>query len=378
MIGYNRERIDQYYHHEEIERWHQHDWIDEDTYTRLSDTLNNRYHEPNIFIRTGYFILTIILINSAFGFAMLVISDVMNELSWGYLSLVSSVLLLAVLQYFVINERQFFRHGVDDAVLYAAIAFAYIGLLLTTSWINGDIAFPLFSVFILGSLGYVYRDRLLSVLAAIAVYGFIFSLIVETNEGWAVLIPFIFMVLSGLGYYMFHRLSKSSDDPAIVEISSLLIWLTLIMLYLSGNYYIVDHLNRELMGTSENPLWWLFYITTFGIPITYLVLGITRKHLAFFTIGLIALPASVISIGYYYNIMPSEWALVLGGLSFITIAIVVSKKIGEQRWGLTTQESASMDIDLLEALIATHVTKTQTAYRSGGGSFGGGGASGSF
>ena len=133
---------------------------------------------------------------------------------------------------------------------------------------------------------------------------------------------------------------------------------------------------------------WLFWILTVSTPLFYTYLGIRKKDSLFLWVGLVLIVATVFTIRYYYNLMPLEWALILGGILMIAIAYGLIRYLKTSRHGFTSLESSNKH--LLENLHIESLVIAETFggpavvkapvkdFQFGGGSGGGGGAGGQY
>jgi uncharacterized membrane protein YgcG len=164
----------------------------------------------------------------------------------------------------------------------------------------------------------------------------------------------------------------------------------LICLYIGVNYYAVREasvsmMHMELAEGANIPLAWLFWIFTVCIPLLYIYLGIQKKDVIFLRVGLALVAAIVFTIRYYYAVAPIEIAMTVGGAILVALAYVLIKYLHQPKHGFTSEgiEDKEMTGKLaIEALvIAETFSAAQPADNTtnyGGGSFGGGGASGDF
>lgn len=112
-----------------------------------------------------------------------------------------------------------------------------------------------------------------------------------------------------------------------------------------------------------------------------LLLGITRRHHAFFFAAMIGVAISVTDLALDL-VLPPETKFAVAGALLLAIAFAVSRALRDRTSGfvLTRARFTSFDDDL--ELAATFAMKPETARieteKSGGGSFGGAGASGEF
>ena len=96
--------------------------------------------------------------------------------------------------------------------------------------------------------------------------------------------------------------------------------------------------------------------------------------------------ATVFTIRYYYSIMPVEQVMTAGGMLLVISAYLIIKYLNTPKFGITDKEHAfepSLDSLQVEALVITETFQQvpaprDEAFKFGGGSSGGGGATGEY
>jgi uncharacterized membrane protein YgcG len=163
----------------------------------------------------------------------------------------------------------------------------------------------------------------------------------------------------------------------------------LVCFYTVSNYYVVQEAGKEMFGFTDNnarnmPYAWLFWILTVCTPLIYVFFGIKNKDRILVRVGLLLIAAIVFTIRYYYSVMPLEMVMLCGGIIFIVFSYVLTKYLAETKHGFTSAEIKSRalkDTMNIEGLVIAETFSGNDAGSNntlGGGSFGGGGASGDF
>jgi len=129
----------------------------------------------------------------------------------------------------------------------------------------------------------------------------------------------------------------------------------------------------------------LFWFLTFIIPCFYVLWGLQKKDVLLLRVGLLLVAAIVFTIRFYYTVLPIEVVMTLIGLILIGIAYAVTQYLKEPKYGFTFAASTDKylfdKINVEAIVIAETFTAVQPIDNNtsfGGGSFGGGGASGDF
>ena len=111
---------------------------------------------------------------------------------------------------------------------------------------------------------------------------------------------------------------------------------------------------------------------------------IIKRDLVFIRTGIVLFIVSILTIRYYYKLLPAEIDMLIGGLILIAVTYVFIKYLHAPKDGFTFQNTSGNRKELLnvEALIIAQVfgksnTKNK-GFEFGGGSSGGAGATGEY
>lgn len=385
MLGYDKQRRDHYFHFLEVKRWAKLKWINEQVLEQLNSALKPKYEPTNLFVSIGLFILTCIIISAGIGFASLILIEAIDSSSAWFLSLLAAIILLLILQKFVIGEKHQFGSGADEAALYSSLLFFHLAfLLLFERLLDEPLIFCIFYVLLLGVPAFIYKDRLLTAGAYLSVYGVVFFAAYKLGGFMTLLIPFLLMGFSYLGFRTSEKKISDSSDYASEHCWEVVNWISIAMFYVGGNYLVVMELSKELGLADAFPfvVKVIFMILTALIPIAYIYFGLLKRNLAMLNVGLIAVALSIMTVRYYHQIMPIEYALILGGIAILAIVWLALNYWKEDKMGITANPDEDVDSGLkIESLVLDQtfgkVDSTNT-YSGEGGKFGGGGASGNF
>lgn len=351
------------------------------------------FHSSNLFLRIGIFVVTVILTSFAFGLLSLMLSStniLESPTYYLFLGLCSYIALeIAVRQY------HHYKSGVDDALMWTT------GLLLLVAYCifidlgyNGPNHFSMELrisgfIFVLGSFFTLrFANILMALITFCAFVAFIFF--GWYNYGLYPLssIPFLIIIVSLAVYFFAVHLDKRhwiyKDCLGILQVASLL------TTYAAGNYFVVRELgssmnNVVLTNDQGIPFGWFFWFWTIGIPLLYIGIGLRKKEVILLRSGLILVTISAITFKNYYQIMPIETALVICGALFLGLSFGVMHYLKTPKHGFTAEELDNgqlLDKLKVESLIVSGTFSegpiAPQGSRMGGGSFGGGGATGDF
>lgn len=386
MIAYNREWLSHLNIREKAEAvFYQHLIVKDEL-----DIINKKYeagfYTPNIFIRIGLFILTIIIGSFSFGLlGLLFVNGIGNMLT--ILAIVFAVAAYAVLEYMV-QSKNHYTSGVDDGLIWMGSIALFCGTSLPNDFGGLANCILLFIISLLATLR--YADKLMAVVTIISFLGILFYSCIEMAAAAKAILPFIIMLLSLAIYFLVKKLQRTKTAIYYYSCLQTIEITVLVCLYAAGNYFIVREGSNELFHLNLQagdsiPFGWLFWLLTILIPMIYLVRGIRLKEAILIRVGLVMFAAIVFSIRYYHTLLPVEVLMSIGGIALLIIAIVLMKWLHENINGFTSRELTpknKMGKFQLESLVMAQtfqpVAGTSDQTNFGGGSVGGGGASGEY
>lgn len=359
---------------------------------KIEDKYPVGFYSPNIFIRIGLFILTCIIVSFSIGLLMLMVSDMNIIGKWGF-SLFIGIITYIALEVMV-RKSNHFKSGVDDALMWISGGLLLTAFIILQADANSGFPYSGISFFLcLLALYYALRftDMLMTAIGFFALIATIFFVWKDLFSWGMATMPFLMMIVCS-GIYFLSRRSVGKKTTLyytnclyIVQIVSLLV------LYLAGNYYVVQSLSPAGEGIYNSgepdpvPFGFFFWAWTILIPFIYLGLGIKNKDVIILRTGLILVAAAAFTFRNYYHLMPIEGALSIVGIILLGICYMVMKYLKTPKHGFTYEDLEDdnfMDKLKVESLIVSETfSGTQPQgdnTRFGGGDFGGGGASGNF
>lgn len=350
------------------------------------------FYSPNIFVRIGLFILTNIIVSFSAGLLTLIFSDIKDILPAIWL-LLSGVACYFVLEH-VVKHKHHLCSGADDALLWISggMVFGAINLLIDPVVNNFSSSIQImfnaaFLSIISLYLSLRFADRLMATVAFLAFLLTIGSFWISIGTIGTSTLPFLIMILAATGYKLSSAYKTHFKALYYQHCLLFLQMASLLVLYLSGNYYVVQLLGTELLSSSgqyQVPMPYVFWIWTFVIPLVYIALGIQKKDSILLRSGLILLAASGFTLRQYYDLMSTEALLVIIGLFILVIAYQLYQYLKTPKNGITYEdlnEGNLADHLKLESLIVAAMptsTAAPAGSRFGGGDFGGGGSAADF
>jgi len=390
MIIFNKDWLVNENIQEQVERARNLGEVTRDEFEQVKLRYPVGFYTPNLFIRIGLFLLTLVIAAFSGGLISLIMMDSRMLESPAYLFFLGIITYFAL--EFMVREKKHFRSGVDDALIWTSAGLILTGMLWSSDSIlnaYGDLAVSGF-VFLLATY---YTLRFADVLMAITS---ILALVFLVFFGWQrtgiyplQTMPFLIIILTAVLYLVSDR---AREHPAFVyyknclQVASLV---ALLVCYAAGNYFVVREIGTELVEErltpdSEIPLAWFFWAWTFIVPIAYIAWGIKRKDQLLLRSGMILVAVAAFTLRNYYHVMSAEALLSILGAGLLAFAYGVIRYLNTPKHGFTSAElsdSSMIDNIQIESLI---VAETMSAPdlpdqgRLGGGAFGGGGASGDF
>ena len=370
------------------ERWQRQQLLANEQLTAVRQAYPFRFRSGNAFIDIGLFIFTLVAAGGSFGLLALTLGDLINTRPAEGITCLLLGLGTGYLTTQLTRTGQYYRNGVDNALILVAAAFLVAGvhLLLPSGkplWLNCLIDLP-----ILLAVIWYFGDVLMTLAALIAFYTMIFSGLLEVSFGKMVL-PFVLMVVSAVLYGLAWQFPKHTRSLYYTDAVTLVDWVALIVLAASGNYYVVRELNSLLLNPApanvpEIALPALFWTLTFAIPTAYLGFGLRRKDRILLILGIFGWVAAVATMRVYVVWLPFSLFLAVCGAVLIAMAVVTVRALKADRSGFTDapdDESPREFWGNAQTLAAMHGvsgTHPPDGVKFGGGDFGGGGAEGKY
>lgn len=342
-----------------------------------------KLYEPNIFVRVGLIIVTVLCVLLAMGFVALLAADGVFR-SFGTFCFVWGLLTYGALELWM-KERPHFRSGVDDGLTWMTAGLIGTGLYW---WLeDASLNVPFYGLMALVGSWLVVRTADAVVAACVWICGILFVMYTAIGyvPGARYLLPFLLMGYSAAGYFLFSRMQQQFRFRHYDLCLSVLRFAGLATFYAAGNYYIVHNLGMNLLGMEgEPPLPWLFWTLSVALPPAYVWMGLRKKDRIPLATGLLLMAAAVFTVRAYHAVMPIETAMLLGGIGLAGISYFVHRYLKTPKHGFTTQatHTRSFGAEQLEGLIIAETMQpapqSEGSFRFGGGSGGGGGAGGEF
>jgi hypothetical protein len=387
MLAYNKQSLDNLLIQQESEVALRRKLISKEECTAIAAAHPVNLYTPNIFIRVGLFLATAICALAGFGILtmMFPLSGAMNVILLFY-----SAFLYAALEWMVHYNKQF-HSGVDDALLWFSLGFIFG----TVNYFASNIS-PLqesILVFVLSLFAVLrFANWAMSAVMILSFFAVIFYALTPLGAFAKIILPFLLMAVS-LIIYLINKRNKTVN--ALRHYSSCLLTIeviSLIGIYGSVNYFVVRELSNTMFDLHLPPGasitgGWFFWIATLVIPPVYLFLSLRNKDAVLLRVGLLLLAATIVTIRFYYAVVPVEMAMTIGGAVLMALMYIINRYLKTPKHGITSSQNDDPDVDDLSQLEGMVIAETfhrapaapsEDGFRFGGGSGGGGGATGQY
>lgn len=337
----------------------------------------------NIFLRLAFLLLGIFCYSSCSGVFALIFLSAGDQ----YELMIVLLALLGGIAAEMLARNHFYAHGLDDAAIFGFL----FSLGLACAAIFENTLAVLVVVAVASAFCAIrYLQTISVIVCVVCLVGFIGVATFEYHlipEFYLTIVLFILAI----GLFFLHRklekreLSKFYTSPLqALQLSTLLLG------YFSMNYFVVRELAHDMMQFvvepgSDIPLAYLFYFSTFAIPVLYLLFGIRTRNKLMLWVGLFTFGFSIFTIRYYYHVIPTEWALLSGGLCLLVFSLFAVRKLKGKESGLTFEKDRMHESNALSVAQAVIVNSnaiqnipSKGPMEFGGGGFSGGGAGESF
>ena len=389
MVAYNFTGLDNVQSLSEAEDATEKGCITKEEEARIREAYPTGFYTPNVYVRVGLFILTVIIVMFAMGLLALFMLSASSN-SFSILILIFGIVTYGALE-FMVHEHKHFRSGVDDALLFMSVLLIGIGLgimnnSVSPEWICG-------MVFCLTlAAAFRFADRWMATAAALSVWGMFFCLCHRWEISENVMGALLLMGVSLMLYVFSVRLLR---EERFRHYSSCLRWVeitALLAIYSSVNYFAAREGAHMLLNTDAGRpagmlSGWISWVGTLLIPPIYLYAGIIRKNSSLLRVGMIVSAATILTVRYYHSLLPVAAAMTIGGILLIGIAYFLLNYLKQPKGGITSAPDATARTAgplQLESLVIAQTLSSPAApppagsSQFGGGSFGGGGAGGEY
>jgi len=364
----------------ETKRWAKHNYITDDQFVKISEGYKVPFYHPNLIIRILLFVATLLALSGVTGLFFLFVADA-GTVGISTMCIVYGIGSFVVLEKFFIRKNHY-KSGVTEAILYHACGFTIGGIAGLSDFDNTQLL--LIACLVVFSFSAIrYLDLITTVAAIASVAALLFYNCFEAGGIFKQIIPFVFILSFSASYFITKKLQKRADLNVWSNNLLLVEAISLVLIYVSGNYLVVRELSVNLMDLeltegADIPFAFLFYFLTIFIPLLFLYVGIRNKDMVLLRVSLLVLACSVFTFKYYYSLGHTEITLTLAGVFLIGITIALMHYLKSIRNGFTRENLLSEKWQSLnaEAFIISQTMGGNQSVNQDRGEVGGGGDSG--
>jgi uncharacterized membrane protein YgcG len=387
MIAYNKEQLDNREIVLEAEKAFRRQLITQEELDSIKAAYPVQLYTPNMYLRIGLFILTLIIGIFSYGFLCLIMLSGASENVFGGINIFFAIGSFIVLE-LLVKEKKHYKSGADAALMWMCGGTLIGGIMLL-----GEITTPVTIggfVFIASTWFFLrFADQVMGWLAQLAL---LFTLI-EMLESLKLGLPFVIIGVSFGMYWLLRSLAKQEECRHYKGVMKGMQAVALLTLYAGGNFFVVNQFNARYYDNDYGwhvtvwPIGWsiFFWTLTVAVPFLYLFFGIRKKDQVLLRVGLILVAAIVFTVRYYHSVAPLEVAMTVGGLVMILFAYFIIRYLKVPKHGFTSEEDdekGTLEALQIESIVISQSFKTgapaKDRFDFGGGSAGGGGASGEY
>ena len=373
-----------------VHKWFQKGFLKQEQYTSVQKEFQSDYNNPNIFLKIGLFVFTILAASFSGGlFAVFFAGIFENHAQLGFIimSLILGIGFVFILE-FLIKNNKLYHSGVDNALLYMALGAICTAIYMIfentkfPTWVILGLCLPFF---IIASIRYA------DILVTISTYFLSLFIVVLISLEFALgktLLPFIIIFFSIIAYFFHKKVSQRIDELYYEKCLDVFKTLALVTLYLGGNYLIVREGNAQInhltdLVSPQIAFAPIFYFFSIIIPVIYIFFGLKTYDRLLLIIGLIAVIFSIFTYRFYFSILPVEIVLTMGGGLLIVLAGICIRNLRSAKYGITSKPDNEHNGLNLESIIMSQVIQSKIPqqgdiFQFGGGDAGGGGAGGEY
>ncbi len=385
MQAYNKPDLYNKYVQEQATEALQTACISNESYNKILQAHPCKLYTPNYFIRIALGLLTIVAVLFSGLLLGLLFSSLRGD------AIRTLLIFLAITCYItlelLVKKKQYYNAGVDNVLMIMMMVFIVSYFFVSDhepSWLVISSMTMVVSLW----LSIRFTDAFMAMISYCCFFIFLFLAYLKRGDIAKATAPLIMMVVSALVYFGMKKLRgrKTFIYQFCFKAVTLL---TLVSFYVSGNYFVVKELGNQmfhLQSTLNDPIpfGWVFWVLTLLIPPAYIIYGIIKKDFLVMRTGLGLIAATILTVKYYYTILPIEIEMLTAGIILIAVGYALIKYLKAPKYGFTSDDLYASKKEILntEALIIAETFNKQPNIETHrlyeGGSGGGGGATGDY
>jgi len=294
MKAYNPLWSENNYIQKTADKWLKKSFLNKEQYLEIEKNYSHDYYNPNIFLKIGLFIFTILVASVSISLMSIFFINI-YETNLKAAFIIQSLIIGSIFFFFLeslIKRRKLYHSGVDNALIYmvlgalCTVIYFLFENLNPPIWLFLILFLPLFIAITIR-----YAESVVCTLTYFLIVGIFVTIALESFWG-KTLLPFIVMSVSAGIYFAVKKLSIRKDYLYYETCLTILKTLSLITFYLGGNYLISREGNALInnLSLSVSPqvaFAPIFYFFTVIIPMAYILFGISNRDRLKIILGLI-------------------------------------------------------------------------------------------
>lgn len=384
MIAYNKQQLDNREIIIESEKAFRRQLITQEELNGIKAAYPVDLYTPNMYLRIGLFILSLIIGIFSYGFLCLIMLSGATEHVFGGINIFFAIGSYIVLE-LLVKEKKHYKSGADAAMMWMS-GGSFIGGLVLFDIHMSPTAMGIIVLIVSMWFFLRFADQVMGWVAQLAL---LYILLINLTS-LLLILPFVIMGVSFGMYWLLRNLVNQEAFRHYKGVMKGMQALALLALYAGGNYFLVRVTYESWHYTPEGdvkglPMGWLFWMLTVVVPLAYLFFGLKNKDQILLRVGLVLVAAIVFTIRYYHSVAPLEVAMTIGGLIMILLAYGIIRYLKEPKHGFTSEEDdekGTLEALQIESIVISQTFKTgapaKDRFDFGGGSASGGGASGQY
>ncbi|MDI6743552.1 MAG: hypothetical protein QMD11_12530 [Smithella sp.] len=391
---YSAQQEENIYIRNQAKTWHRSGLINNDQLTAAFSHTDPDVRQTNVFFRIIFFVFTCIFIGAVLGLFMWM-TGIRKPVPVSFVLIISSVISYFAGEY-AINKYRIYRHGIEEALALAAMAFLCFGCgtflneTVLTSKQTGIVITLLcacFACWIYLRFGFLYAAFIC--VCALCTLPFQFSLTPLTERLFLLVVLCLILFLSAIFDNDENEDFRKEKDTVIQACVLAGLYLTINLEILGAVGGLTGNISSLHLRPKAFPpyVYWASYVLTFIIPIVGIYWGIKSRKRLILNLSLVMTCVTMATNKSYLGITRYTWdpAILGTALVIISMAINIWLNRGEnkQRDGFTAEnilkpESHGIGLaDIAAAVtpLATNIEVQQQDKYFDGGTSGGGGTS---
>ena len=383
LIAYNSEALERKLTIDKAQSWFKSGLLSADQYDQIKQANKHDLFAPSLIMRVLIFIASYVGFSTLATPFALAFSDLEEGGIRFFLGVIGIVMIFVIDKIFI-QEKKHYKTGLTEAGIFAGFSFLYISIL----WfgVNNISVTPYFVLALVFSV--VISVRYCNVFALLLAIGCLVAVLFTVLQAVLYILPFVLIAVFSVLFLVSTYIQKKAfsfiweDHFVVFDVVALL------LIYVGGNYLVVRELSVAMMGLElaegqDIPFAFVFYGLTVLIPLAYLYWGIVKKSVRFIRVSLLTIALAIFTLKFYFSLGHPEISITIGGAVLIVVSIVLMRYLKNPRNGFTREQLLTNKWDNSDAA-AFVVSQTlggnavNDQFKGDGGTFGGGGASGSY